>query len=120
MPRIRLSRAQWKNHVERWLASGLTTQEFADREGLSRKKLTRWKRIFSRMDAEKEKFSNQSHQVSPAISFIALHPHSVTEERKSSTCFEVVLGASKMVRVPADFDNESLARLLDVLDGGKR
>lgn len=95
--------AIWRERVERLENSGMSVRDFAAREGLSRQSLYNWKKRVERVEPKNVK------------RVAALVP-----VRVGSTAppFEVVVEAGRViVRVPPDFDESALARLLDVLEG---
>jgi transposase len=96
------SREVWAKRVARWRASGLTAAEFARRHRLAEASLKWWKwKLGSTRRAPAP--------VSP-LTFVEM----TAPMRRES--LELVLASGVEVRVPADFDEGALARLLDMLD----
>ena len=118
----RLTRAEWSDHLKRWRTSGMTIQDFADQEGLNREKLAWWRwKLDKESTAPARTDAPISAKTEPVpVSFIALHPRATPEEKKVSRCYEVVFASGRLLRIPSDFDEETLWRLLEVLDGGGR
>jgi hypothetical protein len=91
--------------VGQWRASGLTAGEFARRHGLSEQSLRWWAwRLGTRRGRKKP-----TPEVSP-LTFVEM-TGAVQKEP-----LEVVLVSGVRVRVPADFEQSSLERLLDVVE----
>lgn len=93
---------QWRRVVEGWRGSGLTVRAYCDVHGLSEASFYAWRRVLTERDAERVEFV----------------PVVVEGERKCSpgVGLELVLGADRTVRIPADFDAATLGRLLAVLE----
>jgi hypothetical protein len=79
--------------------SGRSLGEFAEREGVSRQRLERWRRQLAGADVEQP------------TTFVE-----VTPPRRDQGHFEVVVGGGRVIRVPADFDAAALSRLVTVLE----
>ncbi len=98
-------RAQWKGHLDKWKSSGLSLRAFGEREGLSVNTLWYWKR---RILGAKTR---------PVLELVpvVVAPKAPVQERKA--LYELVLRSGHTLRVPADFDDKTLRRLLDTLGG---
>jgi len=100
--------------VERWSRSGLPLAQFARREGIAQKSLYRWRRRLGVGD-------RQVRRGRPPVGVVGVAPSMFTEvstslgRATSTTMFEVVLGDGTMVRVPGQFDPNSLRVLLATL-----
>ena len=96
------SREVWAKHVAQWKSSGLTAAEFAQRHkvGEASLKWWSWKLGSSRKKAD-----------------VTMSPLTFVEMTGAMQrdAIELVVGAIQ-VRVPADFDDAALSRLLDVLE----
>src|SRR5580765_921327 len=77
--------------------SGLALSEFAAREGLDRKRLYRWRAQLRRVPT-----------------FVEITPAPAASSR-----IEVVLRSGHIVRVAEGFGQETLRRLLEILEGGR-
>jgi transcriptional regulator with XRE-family HTH domain len=99
---MRQSRAIWAKRVERWKRSGLTGAEFAAQLGVKEATLRHWKWQLERRGK------------SPSAEFIEVvaAPDALTVEPRA---LEVVVGALRVV-VPVDFDEDTLRRLLRVVE----
>jgi hypothetical protein len=91
---------EWRGRLESWDASGLSLRAFAMREGLNLHSLGRWKKRLRGV-------------ATPATAFA-----SVVFNGSSSTqqgAFELVVRDGMSLRIPADFDETTLARLVSLL-----
>jgi hypothetical protein len=100
------SREVWAKRVAHWKASGLRAKEFARRQKVSEVSLKWWKWRFG---AEARKRFKKAAAVSP-LTFVEM---TTAMQREP---LEIVLAGGARVRVPLDFDEAMLARLLDVLE----
>ena len=99
------SREVWTKRVAQWKASGLRAKEFARRQRLSEVSLKWWKwRLGADARARAKKMA-----MSP-LTFVEM---TTAIQRE---LLEIVLERGARVRVPLDFDEATLARLLDVLE----
>jgi|HubBroStandDraft_1064217.scaffolds.fasta_scaffold26143_3 hypothetical protein len=92
--------AEWRLRLEAWDASGLSLRAFALREQLCLHSLCRWKK--------------RLRGATPAMGAFAR----VVVERVSTTpagSFELLVREGMSLRIPADFDEGSLARLVSLL-----
>jgi hypothetical protein len=92
--------AEWRARLEAWDASGLSLRAFALREQLALNSLCRWKK--------------RLREVTPAIGTFAR----VVVERVSARpvgSFELLVREGMSLRIPVDFDEASLARLVTLL-----
>ena len=95
----------WAKRVAQWQASGLKAKEFARRQKVSEVSLKWWKWKLG-SDARKR---TRKRALSP-LTFVEM---TTAMQREP---LEIVLGSGARVRVPLDFDEATLARLLDVLE----
>lgn len=100
------SREVWAERVERWQASGLTATEFARRHGLAEASLKWWR---WKLGSKRPASGKKAAPVSP-LTFVELTAPTRRE------ALELVLASGAVVRVPYDFDEAALSRLLDVLE----
>ncbi len=99
------SREVWAKRVAQWKASGLKAKDFARRQKVSEVSLKWWK---WRLGAEARKRSKKA-----AISPLTFVEMTTAMQREP---FEIVLEHGARVRVPHEFDDASLGRLLDALE----
>ena len=110
MARIRRNVEFWKQRVQQWEGSGLGAGEFAAQEGLRVERLRFWKR---RLDADGARGTSASKASSAKPSFL---PVVIAASRSDlKPLLEVVVRTGHTVRVPVDFDDAALLRLLAVL-----
>jgi len=107
-------REEWAKRVQRWKDSGLSAREFAAETGLKSTSLTYWRwRLKKEQVAVSETtppatIAIARKRVPKALQFVELTSiaAAAADER-----FEVVIGAIS-VRVPSQFDETSLRKLL--------
>jgi transposase-like protein len=116
----RESREIWAKRVERWRDSGLSVKEFARELGVNHNTLAGWRYRLrveelacatSKHAGESTARSGAKSDERKAIEFVELARASTTEQR-----FEVVAANGWIVRVPVQFDGETLRRLLAIVE----
>ena len=115
----RTTPAEWAKRVERWHDSGLTAKEFAAEISVNAGTLSQWKYKLRRQTSSAESVAPQrvprrEKLIPPG--FLRVVP----VEAKAvapATGFEIVLGGRTVVRVPNDFDETVLLRLVRALGG---
>lgn len=109
---MRATKTIWKNRINEWRKSGLTLEQFAQREGLKARTLAWWRWKLSeahpelRVNRDARETKLQVVELSPDLLVGGEH-------------FEVALHGGRRVIVPAGFDAHALGRLLDVLEGAR-
>jgi transposase-like protein len=117
----RASRAVWAKRVERWGDSGLSAKQFAAEIGVSQQSLTFW-RWKLRRDASVHARGETSAPVKPragtrsTTTFLQLLP-TLTTQSKPSNLLELVLSNGLAIRIPPEFDEPTLKRLVALLGG---
>lgn len=106
-----LKRAYWnevtaERELSSWRRSGLSLAAYARRRGVHPQRMYRWKRCLEGVEA-----------AVPVGTSAFLPVRMAGSASSSSNAFEVLLGEPVRVRVPADFDEAALSRLLGVLSG---
>ena len=105
----------WRDRLTRLARTNLSIEEFAAREGVRPASL-RWWRWRLGSDAKKVRALTPLARAAGAVpSFVEVAPASETP----SSRYEVVLTNGRVVRVPAEFNNSELARVLAVAEGGR-
>jgi hypothetical protein len=107
----RTTRDKWAKRVEAWKRSGVPIEKYAARLGINPKSLAWWKWQLASKPARKR-------QAVAAASFTPLTFVEVKASEKA-VGLELVLSSGVCVRVPVDFDDVVLGRLLDVLERRK-
>ncbi len=114
-------RAEMRVVLERWEESGLSLSSFADREGVARKTLYRWRQRLGiggdRARAGRRGASSGGKSRS-GLERSAIFTEVSTAVRtglRSAVTFEVVFAGGTTVRVPEHFDPGSLRTLLETL-----
>lgn len=103
----RARREVWLDRVERWRASGLSTREFAAHIGVNANTLASWRWKLRRSGAE------EALGAPVPLQFVEVR---ATEPAGTEAHLEVVLRHGQVVRVPRDFDETALRRLVDLLE----
>lgn len=114
----RETRSAWARRVERWRRSGLTGDEFAEREGVNARTLAFWKWRLKR-DGADPSASKPMRRDGKRVAFVELMPTAPALSAASETrgaSFEVVLPIGYRVRIAPGFERNALAELLDVLE----
>ena len=96
----------WRERIATCAASGMTAARYCEEMGIPVSKYYRWKCALSRRDA--------------AASLPALFAEVRPVPRCGSSpppSIEIALAGDRMVRVPAGFDETTLARVVRVLEG---
>ena len=103
-------RATWSKRIDSWQRSGLSAKDFAARHGLRAKTLTWWRWKLGR--------GRKSSALTVRKSAAPLGPLTFVEMTSpaSREPFELVLARDVRVRVPVNFEERALVRLLDVLE----
>jgi len=103
--RKKSGREYWRSVIEKWSSSGLSQRQFCEESGISLSTFCYWRRRL-REDAE----------TGPASRFI---PVEIKPPRRGTalSCYEVRLESGARIRVPFDFESDSLVRLIDLLRG---
>src|SRR5881227_1435006 len=91
---------KWRPHLEAWESSGLSLRAYALREGLNVGSLASWKRRLRPAGA------------SPT-SFVPVVVDPVSTRRPDG--LELVVGDGMVLRIPPDFDETTLARVVRAL-----
>ncbi|NJN71057.1 MAG: hypothetical protein HC801_12840 [Nitrospira sp.] len=105
----------------RWERSGIPLSRFADREGIGRKTLYRWRRRLGvggdrvRRGRPPVGSGGENRSRSQSVSMFTEVSTALGKVSSSATKFEVILGDGTTVRVPAQFDPGSLRVLLQTL-----
>jgi hypothetical protein len=107
--------------VSRWARSGLPMSRFADREGIDRKKMYRWRK---RLGVGDDRVRRGRPPMAPggskrsstgAASMFAEVSAAMSAATRPTVAFEIVLRGGEKVRVPQDFEAGALGRLLVVV-----
>jgi transposase-like protein len=106
--------------VKRWARSGLPISRFAEREGVARKTLSRWRKLFGvggdQVRRGRPPLAGMRGRSSmPGASMFAEVSAAMSAVARPSMAFEIVLRGGETVRVPEHFEAGALGRLLAVL-----
>ena len=116
------TRAEWSKRVERWQGSGLTAKEFAAELDISPASLTFWKwklrqtkTVGASMRGSARGREKLTRTQTPT-QFLQLVPAPDAPIATTSR-LEVMFANGVVLRVPKDFDEPTLARLVTLLGG---
>lgn len=133
----RSSSEEWAKRVARWKASGLTAKEFAAKTGVNPSTLAYWRwrlssaeRVGGRHEGQpagttasitgrsrKGRAARDRKPPTPASAeFVELPVAAVTT---TPSALELLVGEHVRVRVPADFDEATLTRVVKVLGAAR-
>jgi transposase-like protein len=107
MAATKTTEARWRELVCEQEASGRTVRAFAEARGLSAATLYWWRSALAR----------RGRSSRPRLAEVTLLDTAAAVEDKASPPFELALSGGRNLRVPSNFNPESLRRLLGVLEG---
>jgi hypothetical protein len=121
MARVRRPAAEWAELIDQWHASGLSLPAFCERNGLNFGTMSGWAYKRTHKDAleQARRQAGVGDDTSPAAAFV---PVRVLEaepgwEGAGRSGVEVVIGTGRRIAVAAEFDAETLLRVVAVLEG---
>lgn len=94
----------WRGVLEKWSLSGLSQRGFCEERGISFSTFCYWRRRL--------RGTSEAGSVSTFIPVEIMPPRRATP----SSCYEVRLESGARIRVPFDFESDSLLRLIGLLD----
>ena len=124
--RERFEEAEWRGIIERLLNSGLSTDEFARREGLKPHRVRWWRgRLALELarDAQSKtapaEHGNETTSEQPSFVRLVVHDSAAARDVEvASSALEVVLfGSGHRIRVLPNFDELTFTRLVMLLRG---
>lgn len=116
----RLQEEQWRKLLNEQSRSGLTQREFCRRLSIPDHRFSWWKREIAKRDGRQPRqVKTKRQRRKPRASIVPVQiptegVHSTHLGEESS--FEVVLRHGRLLRIPPQFDEETLARLLRLLE----
>lgn len=111
------TQAEWAKRVERWQESGLTAKEFAAELNLNAGTLSYWKYKLRRQTASVAREALPGiRKAEGTAGFLRVVPVQ-TDHAAAAARFEIVIGERTVVRVPSDFEETALIRLVRALGG---
>lgn len=127
----RTAAEEWAKRVERWKDSGLTAKEFEAETGIKASTLSYWRwrlGVAERQAGEPDPSSGRKRRArvrskrretgGQKASFVEV-PMSAVAESKSSAVLELVLGSGLIVRVPKEFDEGTLTRVVRAVEAAR-
>ena len=112
MKRVRHDGEFWTERVQQWTTSGLSARDYATREGLKVERLWVWKRRLGTQGTLTPSTQPTSRSKPSFLPVVIAASHAGLSSRPP---LEVVMRSGHTVRVPSDFDDAALVRLLTVL-----
>jgi hypothetical protein len=115
----RRSAGEWRALVEDWQASGRSVEEFCRRRKLSASTFRWWRWRLGARGGEQSDGGSAALDPHPEPSWIAVDLEAAASRfgaGASAGAFELRWPDGLTLRVPADFDRDSLARLLSTLE----
>jgi transposase len=117
MQMAKTTSAEWAKRVERWQDSGLTAKEFAAELNVNAGTLAYWKYRLRRESASGGRADRPGiRKAESTAGFLRVVPVAAADA-ESTNRFEVVISDRTVVRVPNDFDEPALIRLVRALGG---
>jgi hypothetical protein len=121
------TRKKWKTLIEQWKKSGLTAREFARATGLNHHTLERWKWRLGIEEKEDDSERKDRFELAQNIGgFIELVRPSCSHVKSNSLKqippndtgepLELVLGNGLRIRIPIQFNAESLKLVIETLE----
>jgi transposase-like protein len=98
----------WRRMARQWRSSGLSIRDFCAEYDLAEATFYAWRRIIAQRDAD-------------AADFVPVHvlAEPTPTAEASGTGLELLLGASRVLRIAPGFDGPTLKRLLALLEEGR-
>jgi transposase len=112
----------WRDLIQRWHVSGQTVRVFCAEHHLSEPSFYSWRRTITLRDQPQEAGAcapptpRDERADLPAFVPVRVVPSAVDTTPPASAGLELVLGSRRVVRVPPQFDADTLRRLLFVLE----
>jgi transposase len=114
---------RWRDVIQQWQVSGQTVRAFCAENHLSEPSFYSWRRTLTLRDqpqqasgASTPPTSRDEPAVLPTFVPVRVVPSAVDTTPPASAGLELVIGSSRIVRVPPRFDADTLRRLLTVLE----
>ena len=108
----------WRTVVQQWRRSGLPVRDFCADRQLSEPNFYAWRRTLAerRQEARHRRGGDRDRPSASQPVFVPVRVAPVPAALAQAASLEVVLGHSRVVRVPAGFDAATLRQLLAVLE----
>lgn len=102
---------QWTALLHQWERSGQTVKAFAERHGVNVSTFYAWRKRLAPSAP-----STTLALVAPR--FVELQATAAAPAARSRAPFELLLRNGRLLRIPVEFDEGALAKLLVVVEGG--
>ena len=114
----------WRDLIQRWHVSGQTVRVFCAEHHLSEPSFYSWRRAITLRDQPQQTNGactqptpRDEPAVLPAFVPVRVVPSAISVTPPSAAVgLELVIGSSRVVRVPPHFDADTLRRLLTILE----
>ena len=113
----------WRDVIQKWHVSGQTVRVFCTEHHLSEPSFYSWRRTIAFRDQPQQAAGACTQSTSrdepadrPAFVPVRVVPSAVDTTPPASAGLELVIGSSRVIRVPPSFDVDTLRRLLTVLE----
>lgn len=114
-----LREKQWRELILEWSGSGQTQLEFCHERVIPITKFRWWKAELKRRDTSGTALSgavDQDAERSAGAAFVPVRIGAGLKDEEEGPRFEIELRGGRILRVRAGFDEETLSRLIDVLE----
>lgn len=114
----RVGRHEWVKRVERWRDSGLTAKEYGAETGIHPGTLMAWSSRLRKEARQVEAPTEGARGPGASVSFLPISTQEADgpRQREAAPMFELQV-RDIVLRIPVDFDDTALARLLRALEG---
>jgi hypothetical protein len=105
----------WRSIVEQWEWSGLSRAEFCRQRGINCGTFAWWKRRLRQVSGELP--ARRGRPRKGAERFVEVRLASAGSAATfSAAAYEVVLAGGRLIRVPSQFDGQTLSRLISAVE----
>jgi hypothetical protein len=108
----------WRSVVGQWEWSGLSQVEFCRQRGINGGTFAWWKRRLRRASGDLPARRGRPRKVAERFVEVRVASASEVEPAGASSCpaYEVVLARGRSIRVPSQFDAQTLSRLISTVE----
>lgn len=108
----------WRSIVEQWEWSGLSRAEFCRQRGINGGTFAWWKRRLRQASGELPARRGRPRKGAERFVEVRVAPASAVELAGTSSlpAYEIVLARGRSIRVPSQFDGQTLSRLISAVE----